>query len=244
MVTGREIFVGQICHIEAAEPEGPRYSIDSNDEERRSFKNLMLMCYKHHREIDCVTAYDVQSLKKMKREHEARHGQKPFKINEAFLFRIESQMENYWAAVSDANAHAHVIPELAVRISTGTSASHQFSEIYDAMKRLYGFLNDLSESDRCLNDEIRKHLLSLGYDLTAYDALPYYSNPFSDRNWEIHFLAITNTCTDIAVALKLAEVRFLEEYVKTHPSDSSAEEKLDSVKDELHKIATSAGYVD
>jgi len=245
MVTKGNMFAGQICHIEAASPGGPRYNISSNDEERRSFGNLMLMCYKHHREIDNdVANYDVESLRVIKQDHEARHGQHPFKINESFLFRIESQMEEYWDAISEANKNAHVIPELAVRISTETSASQQFSEIYGAMKRLSGFLNDLAERDRCLNDEIRNYLSSLGYDLTAYDAPPYYKNPFFNRNWEIHFLALTNTYTDIAVALKHVEVRFLEEYVKTHPADSSAIGKLDAVKAEFEKIAVSAGYVD
>ena len=162
MVTIREVFVGKICHIEAAEPDGPRFNVDSDDEKGRSFENLMLMCYKHHRETDDVEVYDEESLKKMKHEHEARPGQKPFKIDEAFLFKIESQMEEYWAAVSDANTNAHVIPELAVRISTSMPASQQFTEIYGAMERIFGFLNYLSESDRSLNDEIRKHLLSLG----------------------------------------------------------------------------------
>jgi hypothetical protein len=244
MVTSRGIFVGQICHIEAAELGGQRYNIDSNDEERRSFENLMLMCYRHHCETNDVTVYDVQSLKTMKREHEARHGQKPYKINEAFLFRIEHEMERYWSAISDANTNAHVIPEFAVPISVSTAASQQFSDVYRSMERLRGFLHDLWASDQSLNDEIRSHMRSLGYDLTSYDAVPYYKNPFSNRNWQIHFLAITNTCTDIFVALKQTEVRFLEEYVKTHPSDSSAVEKLESVKAELHKIATSAGYVD
>ena len=244
MVTSRNIYVGQICHIEAANPGAPRYNIASNDEERRSFENLMLMCYRHHRETDDEAAYGAQSLTAMKREHELLHGQKPFKVNEAFLFQIVSEMDRYWSAISEANVSDHVIPEFAVPISVGTAASEQFSDVYRSMERLRGFLSDLCASDTSLDDEIRRHMSSLGYDLASYDSVPYYKNPFSNRNWEIHFLAITNTCTDIFVALKQTEVRFLEEYVKTHSSDSSAVAKLDSAKAELHKIAISAGYVD
>lgn len=244
MVTSRQIFVGQICHIEAANAGGPRYNPNSNDEERRSFENLMLMCYRHHRETDDVAVFDTQSLKAIKLKHEALHGQKPFKVNEAFLFRLESEMECYWAAIADANSNAHVIPELAVPVPVGTPASHQFSDIYKALDRLTGFLNDLSGRDRSLNDEIREHFGSLGYDLTSYDAVPYYSNPFSNRNWDIHFLAINNALADLFVALKQTEVRFLEEYVKTHSNDSSALEKLKTAKADLHKMAVSAGYVD
>jgi hypothetical protein len=244
MVTNRQIFVGEICHIEAANPGGPRFNSNSNDEERRSFENLFLMCLKHHRETDDVAAFDTQSLKAVKLQHEALHGQKPFKVNEAFLFRLESEMECYWVAIADANNNAHVIPELAVPVPVGTPASQQFSDIYKALERLTGFLNDLSGKDLSLNDEIRKHFGSLGYDLTSYDAAPSYSNPFSNRNWDIHFLAINNTLADLFVALKQTEVRFLEEYVKTHSNDFSALEELKTAKNDLHMMAVSAGYVD
>ena len=131
MVNSCQTFVGQICHIEAANAGGPRYNHDSNDEERRSFQNLMLMCYRHHRETDDIAIFDTQSLKAIKFQHEAVHGQKPFKVNEAFLFRLESVMECYWAAIADANSNAHVIPELAVPIPVGTAAW-----TFDPLRRL------------------------------------------------------------------------------------------------------------
>jgi hypothetical protein len=244
MVTNRHIFVGEICHIEAANYGGPRFNPDSNDEERRSFENLFIMCLKHHRETDDVAVFDAQSLKAIKFEHETLHGQKPFKVNEAFLFRLESEMESYWAAITDANGKAHVIPELAVPIPVGIPASQHFFDIYKSIERLRGILDYLAGSDRTLNDEIRNYIGLLGYDLTLYDAVPYYKNPFSNRSWEMHSLAITNIITDLVVALEQTEVRFLEEYVKTHSNDSSALEKLKTAKANLRNSAVSAGYVD
>jgi hypothetical protein len=41
-------FVGQICHIEAAEEGGERFNHKQTNEDRRAFNNLMLMCYEHH----------------------------------------------------------------------------------------------------------------------------------------------------------------------------------------------------
>jgi len=49
---------------------------------------------------------------------------------------------------------------------------------------------------------------------------------------------------DLFIALKQAEVRFLEEYVKTHHSERNALERLEATKAELQAIAVSAGYVD
>src|SRR4051794_3646941 len=41
------LFIGQICHIEAAEEGGPRFNPIMTNEDRRKASNLMLMCYPH-----------------------------------------------------------------------------------------------------------------------------------------------------------------------------------------------------
>ena len=244
LVTSRNVFVGQICHIEAASPGGQRYNDHSNDEERRSFANLLLLCYRHHKETDDIAVFDVQSLKGMKHEHEGRHGQKPFKVNEAFLYRLESEMEGYWAAIMHDNRNSHAFPESAVAILVGTPASEQFADVYSSLKELGEILEDLSMRDSKLNDEIRNHLELLGYNLEPYDTVPYYKNPFFNRNWEIHALMARNTRTALIVDLKQTEVRFLEEYAKTHSSDSAALQRLEVAKAELHKMALSCGFAD
>lgn len=48
----QDIFVGDICHIEAAEPEGPRFNNNQDDDERRGIDNLILLCKEHHKLID------------------------------------------------------------------------------------------------------------------------------------------------------------------------------------------------
>lgn len=67
-------FDSQICHIEAASPNGPRYNPNQTDEERRSFDNLILLCYKCHNMVDNnPDKYTVELLKQWKREHEAKY---------------------------------------------------------------------------------------------------------------------------------------------------------------------------
>ena len=70
MVDDNGNFIGQICHIEAAEAGGERFNPNMTNEERRAFENLMLMCYAHHVETNDVVKYPVSELKRMKREHE------------------------------------------------------------------------------------------------------------------------------------------------------------------------------
>jgi hypothetical protein len=66
------VFVGQICHIEAAEEGGERFNPAMSDEERAAFPNLMLMCYEHHVITNDVDTYPVPVLQAMKAEHEAK----------------------------------------------------------------------------------------------------------------------------------------------------------------------------
>lgn len=62
----------QICHIEAAEEGGQRYNKDSNDDYRRSFENLILLCPNHHVETNNEAVYTVEVLRAMKRKHEKK----------------------------------------------------------------------------------------------------------------------------------------------------------------------------
>ncbi len=65
-------FIGQICHIEAAEPGGERFNKASDNEARRGFENLMLMCGEHHVVTNNVDKYPAQRLRELKARHEAR----------------------------------------------------------------------------------------------------------------------------------------------------------------------------
>src|ERR1043165_3186489 len=65
-------ITGEIAHIRASSPNGPRYDSAQSDEDRNEFGNLMLLCSRHHTIIDTeLEEYTVSVLEKMKREHEA-----------------------------------------------------------------------------------------------------------------------------------------------------------------------------
>jgi hypothetical protein len=65
-------FIGQLCHIEAAEEGGERFNASMTNDERRATANLMLMCYAHHVKTNDVNAYTVEVLRKFKSDHERR----------------------------------------------------------------------------------------------------------------------------------------------------------------------------
>jgi hypothetical protein len=72
MMNEQAIFIGQVCHIEAAEPGGERFNPGMTNEGRRAVANLMLMCYAHHQETNDVNKFTVERLRQIKTEHEKR----------------------------------------------------------------------------------------------------------------------------------------------------------------------------
>jgi hypothetical protein len=72
MMNEKGQFIGQLCHVEAAEPGGERFNPGMTNEERRAASNLMLMCYEHHVVTNDVKKFTVAKLRRMKRDHERR----------------------------------------------------------------------------------------------------------------------------------------------------------------------------
>jgi hypothetical protein len=73
--TDHHVIVGQVCHIKATSPGGPRYDPDQTPEERDGFDNLILMCAAHNKIIDdpsSAVAFPVEMLQEFKQQHETR----------------------------------------------------------------------------------------------------------------------------------------------------------------------------
>jgi hypothetical protein len=56
---------GELTHINAVTPAGPRYDASQTDEERQGNENLILLCAEHHSAIDAgsYTAEDLRGMK-------------------------------------------------------------------------------------------------------------------------------------------------------------------------------------
>ncbi len=62
MTNADRVFIGQVCHIEAAEPNGERFNPSMTNEQRRAGSNLLLMCYEHHTITNDVRKFPVASF--------------------------------------------------------------------------------------------------------------------------------------------------------------------------------------
>jgi hypothetical protein len=85
--------LGEICHIKARSPDGPRYDPVQVDEERHAFGNLLLLCPAHHKIVDDNPGeYTVEWLLQVKAQHEAQVVGGP-ELSDDVAQRLERQLE-------------------------------------------------------------------------------------------------------------------------------------------------------
>ncbi|NIJ78581.1 hypothetical protein FHT08_003715 [Xanthomonas campestris] len=72
MVDADGDFIGEVCHIEAAEAGGQRFNPARTNEQNREISNLMLMCPTHHKKTNNIKQFTVSVLADIKNKHEAK----------------------------------------------------------------------------------------------------------------------------------------------------------------------------
>ncbi|MDD1422376.1 hypothetical protein MEO40_25345 [Dolichospermum sp. ST_sed1] len=82
-------YVAQVVHISGVAEQ--RFNKDMTDEDRRDFKNLMIMCYKHHKKTDDVSVYTFEKMTEMKFEHESKFD----KALDEFVDELQINLNKY-----------------------------------------------------------------------------------------------------------------------------------------------------
>jgi hypothetical protein len=243
LVNGNNQFVAQVCHIEAAEPGGERYNPTKSDEERRAYANLLILCYPHHVETDDVTCYPVQALKEMKALHEQQFERNLFKIDESLLNKIVDEMDQYWFRVEELHRN-HIVPDLAIEIDARARFVDLSDEARQVAQSIYSLQDILLESEDRLVPDVQALLAKLGLPSDILDQHPDHLRQFQVRNWEVLNLGLTNTVGKLHVLLTQMELRYLELFLQINPHDKVARLRLDTLKANFEKMASSAGYAD
>ncbi len=72
-IVHKDTIIGQVCHIKAQNPLGPRYDPQQSVTDRHDYQNLILLCANHHLVVDGdPDTYTSEELKRMKDAHEQR----------------------------------------------------------------------------------------------------------------------------------------------------------------------------
>lgn len=246
LINTKNQFIGQVCHIEAASPGGERFNPDSSDEERRSYDNLILLCYPHHIETNDIHEFTVEKLKAFKQKHEMVYKDLPYKIDEEQLSNVLKEMTKYWEDIERLNKveHIYIDSGLAMEVSGGSDFLDLIASAKSSVTGMEKMLKALRESDEKLEDDFRNMLLQKNIDPKIFEDVKYYKNPFINRNWEYHNIGTPNWTQRIRIDLLHAEIKYLEEYLKNHPNDNEIKIYFENLKIKLKEYAKTAMHVD
>jgi hypothetical protein len=90
LFTDTGTYMGNVCHIEAAEKGGERFNPNLSVEARRDAANLILLCLIHHTETNNTAVYKTDVLKAMKARHESKFADVIGKIRERVVDHTEA----------------------------------------------------------------------------------------------------------------------------------------------------------
>ncbi|MGY0564452.1 MAG: hypothetical protein ACW7DQ_13345 [Paraglaciecola chathamensis] len=246
LINDKNKFIAQVCHIEAASEGGERFNPEGNDEHRRSYENLLILCYPHHIETDDVEEYPADRLQQLKRDHEQLFLKSDFKIDESELTKLSYEMEKYWSDIDRLNKLDHIFADsgLAMDVNGENSFFEVIASAYDSVNGIESLLELFHKSDEELKADFEALLVKKGVSPELFSDIPYYANPFENRNWESHNLGTPNWLQRLRIDLVHIEVKFLEEYLKTHSDVLHAKAKFEKAKKELKEYAETAMHVD
>lgn len=246
LINSKHKFIGQVCHIEAAMPGGERYNINTNDEQRRSYQNLLLLCYPHHIETNDIDEYSVERLTAIKNNHEKLFEKSNFKIDEAEMYKLSADMEKYWGDIELLNKRDHIFADSGLAMDVNGKAT--FFEVIDSARDTVNGIENLLKTFRQSDESLEEDLLSImgkkGIPKELFNDTSYYDNPFCNRNWELHNIGTPNWIQKIQIDLTHIEVKYLEEYLKINRDDLAARSRFDNAKKQLGLYAKTAIHVD
>ena len=150
MVSQDGTILGEICHIEAAEPGGEPFNPKSNNEERRSFENLVLFCGVHHKTTNNFAKYSVDILKKYKADHGKKFHKAPFSVTDETAY---DAINKYMSQQNSNRSTGSQINNQAQTQNIGTQIGNQNVYFNNSNSEI-----PLSDSARPVNKTLQKKL--------------------------------------------------------------------------------------
>lgn len=219
LVQDDNLFIGQVCHIAGASPDGPRYDPNQTEEQRHGYDNLLLLCYPHHRRIDADTSTcTVLWLTETKGAHEALFTDRLFSVRQDFLDSVLAETEEYWRKLALLQKLSALVHESPMHIDPKSSNSQVFAALRIAHRDIGTLVSRL-----------------------APEGPP---NPPGPTPWEAANIYLPNLLRLAAMQVCQLEVQYLSLHAQSFPGDTDALARLQEAQVNLVYLTKVSGYVD
>ncbi|WP_026966582.1 hypothetical protein [Algoriphagus terrigena] len=234
------LYIAQLCHIHAAEKGGQRYNHEQSDEERRSSDNLLFMCHRHHKETDPLTA---DALRSMKQDHESQFTEKGREATQNMIRQVLLEINSYWDQLSRKSFEFH---DLKIERDFNKGVLGLLDELEEHFQSVMSYCDICAQSDSSqrLHEDLSTLLSKVGIKKDILEKVPYYENPFVNRNWELHNIGRPNFNSHFKLTLHQLRVKIIEELLKSDPKNGDLRDILNKFRDDFDENYTNSYYVD
>lgn len=125
--------VGKICHIAAASSKGPRFDKNMDDDDRRAFDNLILLCDEDHSIIDKKEneqKFPTALLKKWKKDHQEKYSSTPIVIKDEVVKRAIEQI----IKIEENRGIVNQVSNVTGNFTINNRVTNNYSNHYDESK--------------------------------------------------------------------------------------------------------------
>ena len=155
-------------------------------------------------------------------------------------------MDAYWNKIEFLNtiAHKFVGSELEMEINEKRKFPEIIKGIHESINGIMELLDVCEKSDNKLLDDFYRFVETKNIKREFFENVPYYENPFINRNWEIHNLGKHNLFQRLQIDLIHFEIIFYQEYLKLNKDDVATRQNFDKLKKEFEGLAQIAMHID
>lgn len=190
-----KVVIGEVCHIAAASKDGPRYREDMDDDDRRSFDNLILLCDEHHKMIDNevnLASYQEDLLISWKKEHQERFQNKPIEVADDIVNKsIQQIVKNNNGITNQLNVTGDS-PEIKIKNTINNYANaHKEVEEQIIIQEIFDNAIELSKGDSVsvkykddgkLTHTLKKIKINFKDKNHEDEVRMYFTNSFNKKN--------------------------------------------------------------
>jgi len=147
IVTSDNTVVGELCHIESAKPNGPRYNKDNSPEYINSCENLIVLCAKHHKIIDKNTKlYPAELLIRYKDSHETSE-LASYNALDSVVYDISKDINSFYNQLHNKSLYLQNELEVHVNFNNDISIYELSANFYELINKLQVALLKLQNND-------------------------------------------------------------------------------------------------